>query len=154
MWKQRWRRRRRPGGVALAFAYTAAIRPVIIVPAAPVMHYVAGLPPIWVFLAGIPGVGVLADWIRAATERLAQHTGPAVGGLLQVSLGSVAELLLALFVLAHGQAEVVHARITGSIIGTSLLGLGLAIVVGGARRERQTFKRERTGQLSSLLSSS
>ena len=123
----------------------------VIVPVAPLMHYMLDLPPIWVFLAGILGVGVLADWIRAATEQLAQHTGPAVGGLLQVSLGSVAELLLALFVLANGQAEVVHAQITGSIIGTSLLGLGLAIVVGGAIRERQTFKRERAGLLSSLL---
>ena len=53
--------------------------------------------------------------------------------------------------LAQGQPEVVHAQITGSIIGTSLLGLGLAIVAGGAGRERQTFKRERAGLLSSLL---
>ncbi len=123
----------------------------LIVPVASLMHYVLGLSPIWVFLAGILGIGILADWIRVATEQLAQHTGPAVGGLLQVSLGSVAELLLALFVLAHGQPEVVHAQITGSIIGTSLLGLGLAIVVGSAGRERQTFKRERAGLLSSLL---
>jgi Ca2+:H+ antiporter len=122
-----------------------------VVPIAPVLHYLFGLPPIWVFLTGIVGVGVLADWIRAATEELAQHTGPAVGGLLTVSLGSVAELILALFVLAQGQPEVVHAQITGSIIGTSLLGLGLAIVIGGAKRERQTFQRQRAGLLSSLL---
>jgi Ca2+:H+ antiporter len=121
------------------------------VPVAPVLHYVFGLPGVWVFAAGIVGVGVLADWIRVATEQLATHTGPAVGGLLSVSLGSLAELILALFVLAQGQAEVVHAQITGSIIGTSLLGLGLAIVVGGATRERQSFKRERAGLLSSLL---
>ena len=50
----------------------------------------------------ILGVGVLADWIRAATEQLAKHTGPAVGGLLTISLGSLAELLLALFVLVRG----------------------------------------------------
>ena len=121
------------------------------VPVAPVLHGVFGLPPIWVFAAGLVGIGVLADWIRLATERLATHTGPAVGGLLSVSLGSVAELILALFVLAQGQAAVVHAQITGSIIGTSLLGLGLAIVAGGATRERQRFKRERAGLLSSLL---
>ncbi len=121
------------------------------VPVAPVLQYGFGLPPIWVFLAGLVGVGVLADWIRAATEQLAKHTGPAVGGLLTVSLGSLAELFLALFVLLHGEAEVVHAQITGSIIGTSLLGLGLAIVVGGAGREQQSFKRERAGLLSSLL---
>ena len=122
-----------------------------LVPVAPVLHYVLGLPPTWVFLAGVAGVGVLADWIRAATEQLAEHTGPAVGGLLSISLGSMAELILALFVLAHGEADVVHAQITGSIIGTSLLGLGLAIVVGGATRERQSFKRERAGLLSSLF---
>ena len=123
----------------------------VLVPVAPVMNYLLVLPPIWVFLAGILGVGILADWIRAATEQLAQHTGPAAGGLLTVSLGSLAELILALFVLAQGEPEVVHAQITGSIIGTSLLGLGLAIVVGGSTRERQTFRRERAGLLSSLL---
>ena len=122
-----------------------------LVPIAPVLHYAFGLAPIWVFLTGIVGVGVLADWIRVATDQLARHTGPAVGGLLTISLGSLAELLLALFVLAQGQAEVVHAQITGSIIGTSLLGLGLAIVAGSVSRDRQTFKRERAGLLSSLL---
>ena len=96
-------------------------------------------------------MGLLADWIRVATEHLAKHTGPAIGGLLSVSLGSTAELILAFFVLARGHPEVVHAQIIGSIIGTSLFGLGLAIVAGGIARERQTFKRERAGLLSSLL---
>ena len=122
-----------------------------LVPLAPVLHYLFGPLPLWVFVAGIAGVGVLADWIRIATEQIARHTGPAVGGLLTISLGSLAELILALFVLAQGEAEVVHAQITGSILGTSLLGLGLAIVVGSIGRERQTFKRERAGLLSSLF---
>ena len=45
----------------------------------------------------------------------------------------------------------VRAQITGSIIGTGLLGLGIAIVAGGIGREHQSFKRERAGLLSSLL---
>lgn len=122
-----------------------------IVPVAPILHYAFGLPSLLVFAAGIVGIGILADWIRLATEQLARHTGPAIGGLLQISLGSLAELILALFVLAKGATEVVHAQITGSILGTSLLGLGLAIVAGGASRAEQTFKRERAGLLSSLL---
>jgi Ca2+:H+ antiporter len=105
---------------------TRAIRLALLaaVPAAPALHYLLGVAPIWIFVTGIVGVGVLADRIREATEQLAKHTGPAVGGLLTISLGSLAELLLALFVLSRGEQAVVRAQITGSIIGTSLLGLG------------------------------
>jgi len=77
-----------------------------LVPLAPVLHYTLGLPALWVFAAGILGVGVLAEWIRVATEQLALRTGPAIGGLLTISLGSLAELILALFVLAGGETEV------------------------------------------------
>jgi len=122
-----------------------------VVPVAPALAYLTGLPPVWVFVSGALGVAVLADWVRRSTEQLAEHVGPAVGGLLTISFGSLAEVILALFVLAEGRTEVVRAQITGSIIGTSLLGLGLAVVVGGIGRDRQTFKRERAGQLSSML---
>jgi len=35
-----------------------------LVPVAPVLHYALGLPALWVFAAGILGVGILAEWIR------------------------------------------------------------------------------------------
>jgi Ca2+:H+ antiporter len=107
--------------------------------------------PLWIFLTASGAVGVLAEWIRRATEQLARHAGPAVGGLLIVSFGSIAELLLALFVLASGETAVVQAQITGSIIGTSLLGLGLAILIGSVGRQKQTFKMSKAGSLSTLL---
>ena len=93
----------------------------------------------------------LAEWIRRATEHLAERAGPAIGGLLNVSFGNTAELILALFVLAAGKPDVVKAQLTGAIIGNSLLGLGLAIVIGSIGREKQTFNRAHAGQLSSLL---
>ena len=49
-----------------------------LVPVGPILH-ILGLPPIWVFLAGILGVGVLADWIRRATERRRRTTSPGSG---------------------------------------------------------------------------
>jgi Ca2+:H+ antiporter len=110
-----------------------------------------GASPAWVFLASASAVAVLAEWIRRATEQLAKYAGPAVGGLLIVSFGSIAELLLALFVLAKGDSAVVQAQITGSIIGTSLFGLGLAILVGGFGREKQTFSSDKASLLSTLL---
>jgi Ca2+/H+ antiporter len=46
---------------------------------------------------------------------------------------------------------VVQAQITGSIIATSLLGLGLAALLGGLGREKQSFSPASAGLLSTLL---
>jgi Ca2+:H+ antiporter len=121
----------------------------LLVPASVVASRVSGPGTLLTFAAAALGVIPLAEWIRRATDHLARRAGPAVGGLLNVSFGNTAELVLALFVLAAGKPDVVKAQLTGSVIGNSLL--GLAVVVGSIGREKQTFKRARAGQLSSLL---
>ncbi|MEO7117184.1 MAG: hypothetical protein ABIZ18_15165, partial [Caldimonas sp.] len=83
----------------------------LVVPLAPALRYLTPIGAIWIFLAGAAAIGVLADWVRRATEQLAAKTNPAIGGLLNVSLGSVAELVLAFFVLATDKADVVRAQI-------------------------------------------
>ena len=123
----------------------------VFVPLSLVLEYVVHAPPGWVFITAIIGIIPLAEWIRRATEHLAATVGSAIGGLLNVSFGNAAELILALFVLHAGQGDVVKAQITGAIIGNSLLGLGLAIVAGSIGRDRQLFSRERSGQLGSML---
>jgi Ca2+:H+ antiporter len=115
------------------------------------LKYLAGAPSLWIFVSSAAAIAILAEWIRRATEQLAERAGPAIGGLLSVTFGSIAELVLALFVLARGETAVVQGQITGSIIGTSLFGLGLAILIGGATRERQTFNTAKAGLLSTLL---
>ncbi len=122
-----------------------------LVPLSLALSYFFHAGPALVFVASILAIVPLAEWIRRATEQVAIRASPAVGGLLNVTFGNTAEFVLALFVLGAGHAEVVKGQITGSIIGNSLLGLGLAIVVGNWGRERQCFRRERAGLLSSLL---
>jgi Ca2+:H+ antiporter len=107
--------------------------------------------PTLVFIAAAAAIIPLADWIRRGTEQLARIAGPAIGGLLNITFGNVAELILALFVLRSGNVTVVKATITGSIVSNSLLGLGLAILVGSWGREKQVFNRGRAGLLASLL---
>ena len=121
------------------------------VPFSLLLGYVFHAGVLWVFISSIVAIVPLAEWIRRATEQMARIAGPAIGGLLNVTFGNMAELILALFVLSSGQQAVVKGQITGSIIGNSLLGLGIAILVGSWKRENQTFKRERAGLLSSLL---
>jgi Ca2+:H+ antiporter len=110
-----------------------------------------GAPPLMIFAVAAVAIIPLAEWMRRGTEQVAELAGPSIGGLLNVTFGNMAELILAIFVLNSGNIQVVKATITGSIVGNSLLGLGMAIVVGSWKRERQVFKRERASLLSSLL---
>jgi Ca2+:H+ antiporter len=121
------------------------------VPVSLTLEYVFHAPPAVVFGAGLVAIVPLAEWMRRATEHLAERLGPGIGGLLNVTFGNLAEMLIAVFVLMDGQAAVVKGQLTGSIIGNGLLGLGLAIVVGSWGRNKQTFSREGAGRLSSLL---
>jgi Ca2+:H+ antiporter len=129
---------------------TALFAALALIPASLALAYFEA-PPAWVFLGSAAAIVPLADWIRRATEQLARTAGSAIGGLLNISFGNAAELILALFVLNAGKPDVVKATITGSLVSNSLLGLGLAIFIGSLGREKQVFQRERAGLLSSLL---
>ena len=123
----------------------------LLVPLSLALQYWLHASPLWNFAVAVLAIVPLAEWIRRATSQIAHVTGPSVGGLLNVTFGNAAELILALFVLHAGHSDVVKAQLTGSIIGNCLLGLGLAVVVGSWGRERQTFNCDRATLLSSLL---
>ncbi len=125
--------------------------PLLFVPLAAALRYGLHASAPLVFAAGVMGIGGLALWMKRATEHLSVHAGAALGGLINVSLGSLAELVLALFVLARGEVAVVRGQIVGSIIATSLLGLGLAAFLGGIGRERQRFGREAAARTATML---
>lgn len=123
----------------------------LLIPLSLALRYWWHAPATLVFLAAVGAIIPLSEYIRKATEQVANVAGGAVGGLLNVTFGNAAELIIAIFVLLKGAVEVVKAQITGSIIGNSLLGLGMAIVAGSIGREKQVFKKERAALLSSML---
>jgi len=98
-------------------------------------------------IAVIPAAAVLGE----ATEQIAARTGPGIGGLLNVTFGNAPELIIALFALEEGLQEVVKASIVGSIVGNVLLVLGAAMLVGGLRREKQTFNRTAASAQAGML---
>lgn len=81
----------------------------------------------------------LAYFLSKSTEHLSVHTGPAIGGLLNVTLGNAGELLIGYFALRQGLDEVVKASITGSILGNLLLALGISIVTAGVKNKTLKF---------------
>jgi Ca2+:H+ antiporter len=105
----------------------------------------------WVFGLSAAGVIPLAGLIGEATENLAVHTGPRIGGLINATLGNAAELIITLFAIQAGLLELVKASITGSIIGNLLFVLGLSILVGGLKHGIQKFDRQHTVNTTILL---
>ncbi len=104
-----------------------------------------------VFVCACLAIIPLAGWMGRATEHLAASVGQGLGGLLNATFGNAAELIIAVMALRAGHHEVVKASITGSIIGNLLLVFGLAILCGGARRDRQVFNRTAAGAGTTLL---
>ena len=98
-------------------------------------------------LAIVPLAGLMGE----ATEALGARLGAGVGALLNATFGNAAELIIAIAALQRGLYDVVKASLTGSIIGNVLLVLGLSVLAGGARRERQTFDRAAAAAGSTLL---
>src|SRR4051794_16415196 len=86
-----------------------------------------------------------------STEHLATRSGPGIGGLLNVTFGNAPELIIAFFALEKGLQEVVKASIAGSILGNVLLVLGASMVVGGWKREKQTFNATAATAQSGML---
>src|SRR5919197_301644 len=92
-----------------------------------------------------------AAMMGRATEELAERSGNVVGGLLNVTFGNAPELIIALFALGKGLHEVVKATLIGSILGNVLLVLGASMLVGGWRRESQSFRVTSANVQTSML---
>ena len=86
-----------------------------------------------------------------ATEELAARSGPGIGGFLNVTFGNAPELIIALFALAAGLHEVVKASVAGSLLGNILLVMGVSMLAGGLRRERQHFEARAASAQSLML---
>jgi Ca2+:H+ antiporter len=93
-----------------------------------------------VFVTSALAIIPLSIWLSTATEKIAQVTGPTVGGLMNAVFGNAMELIIAFMALRKGLVDIVEASITGSILAALLLLLGLAMLAGGLRYKEQVFK--------------
>ncbi len=110
----------------------------VFVPLSVLAQYVAA-PSLVIFACAALAIIPLAKTIGEATEELTTYTGSAIGGFLNATFGNAPELIIAGFALKAGLVDVVKASITGSILSNLLLGLGLAVFIGGTRHKHQKF---------------
>lgn len=107
--------------------------------------------PLLIFAFSCIALVPLAGLLGEATEELAIHTGPKVGGLLNATLGNAAELIITIVALSAGKIELVKASITGSILGNLLLILGFSLLLGGLKHGIQRFDRGLSGMSSTMM---
>ncbi len=86
-----------------------------------------------VFLVAALAIVSLAALIVRSTEQVAERTGPAVGGLVNATFGSLPELIICVVALRAGLVEMVRASLVGAVLANVLLALGVAFVLGGRR---------------------
>ncbi|MBI4544314.1 MAG: calcium/proton exchanger [Gemmatimonadetes bacterium] len=122
----------------------------LLIPAAVVLE-AAQAPAAWVFGAAALAIVPLSAVLGRATEELAWHTGPTVGGLLNATLGNAAELIITILAVRAGLLDLVKASLTGSILGNLLLILGLALLLGGVRHQTQSFNARAAGVAAAML---
>ncbi|KAA9035873.1 calcium/proton exchanger [Ginsengibacter hankyongi] len=103
------------------------------------------------FVVSAGALALLAKMVGDATEQLGSRFGPAATGILQSALGNLPEFFVAIFALKAGLNKVVQAALIGSILGNSLLVLGLAIFLGGLKNGTQRFSSEPPKMMATLM---
>jgi len=129
----------------VVFGITAAA-----VAAAGVLHF-TGANDVLRFVVAAAALSLLAVNVSSGTEHVGEHLSPGATGVLQSALGNLPELLVCAFSLRAGLVQVVQGALIGSILGNSLLVLGVAIFVGGLKHGRQTFDAESPRMIVSLM---
>jgi Ca2+:H+ antiporter len=82
------------------------------------------------FLFAAAALLPLSWLIGEATDNLALHTGPGIGGFLNATFGNAPELIIAIVAVSDGLTEIVRASLVGSIAGNLLLVLGFTLFFG------------------------
>jgi Ca2+:H+ antiporter len=103
------------------------------------------------FVLSILAIVPLTVLLSHATESVAAKTGDAIGGLLNATLGNMAELIIALTALRAGQYMLVKASIAGPIVANSLFILGASFFLGGLKHHTQEYNHVSARMQAALL---
>ena len=114
------------------------------------LHY-AGANAVLAFVVTAAALALLAVIVGDATEQLGSRLGPGATGILQSALGNLPELFVCIFALRAGLDQVVKAALIGSILGNSVLVLGLALFFGGLKNGTQRFRSEPPKMIVALM---
>jgi Ca2+:H+ antiporter len=112
-----------------------------VVPAAIAVHFALPERHVLIFTLNYIAMVPAANTIGFAGQELARKLPKVLGVLIEVTLGSLVEIILFIVLVVKGDQNipVVRAAILGSILANLLLCMGLCFVAGGVRHVEQEF---------------
>ena len=117
----------RAGG---SIARGALLAPLLLAPLVLVLDRLDAVGELTLFVLAGAALIPLSWLIGEATDQLARHTGPGIGGFLNATFGNAPELIIAIIAASGGLATVVRASLVGSIVSNLLLVLGFTLLFG------------------------
>lgn len=98
--------------------------------------------PVVAFICSGAALILLSKLLGDATDHLSDQLGAQFAGLLNVTLGNLAEMIIIFVAVRSGLIHLVQAGIVGSIMGNLLLVLGSAMYVGCRKQGSLSFNRQ------------
>ena len=83
----------------------------------------------------------LAILLGRTTNDLSDCLGDKLGGLLTSTCGNLPELIMSIWSIRYGMILMAKGALIGCIMSNMLLGLGIAIAVGGVKYKEQSFNK-------------
>jgi Ca2+:H+ antiporter len=116
-----------PGG---NIARGALLTPLLLVPLVVVLDRLDAVGERTLFVLAGAALIPLSWLIGEATDHLARHTGPGIGGFLNATFGNAPELIISIIAVSGGLTAIVRASLVGSIASNLLLVLGFTLLFG------------------------
>ena len=110
-----------------------------------------GAPAPLIFFAAALAIIPIAQLIVHSTEKVAVHTGDAVGGLLNATFGNAPELIISFVALKAGLVDLVLGSLAGAVLANALFATGMAFLLGGLRTRVQSFNPQTARLLVSMM---
>lgn len=116
----------------------------LLLPVTVVVNY-NHFPTVIIFVLSAVVLIPLAFFLSKATEALSEKTNEHLTGIINVTFGNTAELVIAIFAIKSGLLDIVKYTLIGAIIGKILFVLGLSILVGGIKHGELELDPDITG---------
>src|SRR5215831_12800856 len=123
----------------------------VFIPVVLFMHFTHKGSQSLMFLLSLLSIIPLGGFLSRSTEGVAAKSGDTIGGLLNATLGNLAEMVIVIAAISQGLTELVKASLAGAIVTNSLFLLGMSFLLGGAKFHVQQFNRVNASIQTSLL---